>query len=169
MQWIDSSEMREIALEIEAELKKLGRLEADITRGRHELGRDPERADIHYSNLALKLHNFYTGCERIFRIIASELNHALPSSYDWHKRLLQRMCLEVEGTRPAVISEELHRELGDFAAFRHVVRNIYGYELDPQRIDRLLDKYPPTWERFRGEMTNFTAWMHQLAAEMEKH
>lgn len=167
MKWMEASEIEEIAIEIEAELKKLAQLEADIARGSDELRNDPDRADIHYSNLALKLHNFYTGCERIFRIIASELNHALPSSYDWHKRLLQRMSLEVAGRRPAVISEKLQRELEDFLAFRHVVRNIYGYELDPERMDRLLDKYPLTWETFRSEMARFIEWMRQLAAEME--
>jgi hypothetical protein len=168
MRWIQASEITEIALEITAELESLERLATNITHGRRELQRDPERAEIHYSNLALKLHNFYTGCERIFKIIGSELNHALPSNYDWHKRLLQRMSLEKEGQRPAVISEELHQELRDFLGFRHVVRNIYGYELDSERIDRLLDKYPPTWEKFKTELTNFIAWMRQLATALEE-
>lgn len=168
MKWIAPDEVGEVAVEIEAELEQLERLRADIDRGRRELRQDPDRADIHYSNLALKLHNFYTGCERIFRIIASELNHALPSSYDWHKRLLQRMALEVEEKRPAVISEDLRRDLEDFLAFRHVVRNIYGYELDPERMDRLLDKYPLMWEHFEEELQQFTAWLRELAAELEK-
>jgi len=161
-----TGEIEETALEIEAELEKLERLAADIARGERELRQDPERADIHYSNLALKLHNFYTGCERIFRIIASELNHALPSSYDWHKRLLQRMTLEVPGKRPPVISEDLQRALGDFLAFRHVVRNIYGYELDPERLDRLLDKYPETWRQFQNEIRQFIGWLRHLSAEV---
>lgn len=168
MRWVEASEVEDLAIEIEAELKKLERLAEDIAYGRDELRRDPGRADIHYSNLALKLHNFYSGCERIFRIIASELNHALPSDYDWHKRLLQRMSLEMQGKRPAVISETLHRELGDFLAFRHVVRNIYGYELAPERVDRLLDKYPATWEKFKHEMAHFVAWLRRLASEMRQ-
>lgn len=167
MKWIEASEIEEVAAEIEEELRKLSRLEADIGRGRDELRNDPARADIHYGNLALKLHNFYTGCERIFRIIASELNSALPSNYDWHKRLLQRMSLEMGGRRPAVISQELRCALEEFLAFRHVVRSIYGYELDPERMNRLLDKYPSAWERFRREMGHFVRWIRQVADELE--
>lgn len=167
MKWIEASEIEEVAAEIEEELRKLSRLEADIARGREELRDDPARADIHYSNLALKLHNFYTGCERIFRIIASELNSALPSSYDWHKRLLQRMSLELGGKRPAVISQELRGALEEFLAFRHVVRTLYGYELDPERMDPLLDKYPLVWERFQGELRRFIQWIRRVADEME--
>jgi hypothetical protein len=45
---------------------------------------------------ALRLHNFYTGCERIFRLIAAEVNGGVPKDLDWHKRLLTQVGLEIE-------------------------------------------------------------------------
>lgn len=44
---------------------------------------------------ALRLHNFYTGCERIFKYITSEVNGALPDTWDWHRRLLHQMTLSL--------------------------------------------------------------------------
>lgn len=108
-------------------------LEAEIQYVQAEIQRDPQHAALFYENLALKLHNFYTGCERIFRLIASELNGALPSGHDWHKRLLDRMRSEREG-RPAVLASETAQLLEKYLAFRHIVRNIYGFELDPQEV-----------------------------------
>ena len=44
-----------------------------------------------FARRGLKLHNFYTGCERIFQMVISKLNGAPPSGFDWHRRLLDRM------------------------------------------------------------------------------
>ena len=111
-----------------------------IERVQLELDSYPERADLLYENFALKLHNFYTGCERVFQLIANDLNGGMPSGSDWHRRLLDRMKTEREG-RPAVVSSALALRLQEFLGFRHVVRSLYGYELDPQRIQKLVESY----------------------------
>lgn len=167
MRRISAEELRELAGDIEIEVGRLRRLEGEIQRVQTEIQRDPNRADLFYENLAFKLHNFYTGCERIFRIIASELNGALPSDYDWHKRLLERMSLEREG-RPAVLAAETARQLEEYLAFRHVVRNLYGYELDPERIERLLRHYHPVWQRVEADIQRFASWLRALALQLEK-
>jgi len=130
MQQMSSAEIRELAGDIELELQRLAHLETEIAQVRSEIQRDPDRAKLFYENLALKLHNFYTGCERIFRLVASELNGAVPSGYDWHKRLLDRMSVERNG-RPVIVTRGTARRLEEYLAFRHVVRNVYGFELDP--------------------------------------
>ena len=79
MKRLTSAELNEIALDIEVELGQLARLRADIEKVNQLMAASPELADILYENQALKLHNFYTGCERIFQIVASELNGALPT------------------------------------------------------------------------------------------
>lgn len=137
MREVSSSEIRELATDIETELRRLTRLEASIQQVKSEIERDPARATLFYENLALKLHNFYTGCERIFRIVASELDGALPSGYDWHQRLLDRVSLGRQG-RPALVTSETVRRLREYLAFRHIVRNIYGFELEPSRVKQLV-------------------------------
>ena len=78
MTQISASQLREIALDIENELARLSQLEAQIKTVEAEINNNPNLANIFYESLALKLHNFYTGCERIFQIVASELNGGLP-------------------------------------------------------------------------------------------
>jgi len=153
-------------LDIEDELKRLASLEAEVQYVQAEIQRDPQHRALFYENLALKLHNFYTGCERIFRLVASELNGALPSGYDWHRRLLDRMCSEREG-RPAVLTSETAQHLEKYLAFRHVVRNIYGFELDPEQVERLVAGYPLVWGLFESDMRRFVNWLGTLAEQLE--
>jgi len=166
MREASSSEIRELATDIEIELGRLSRLEGGIQQVRLEIQRDPARAALFYENLALKLHHFYTGCERVFRLIASELNGALPSGYDWHKRLLDRMSVAREG-RPAVLTAETTRRLEEYLAFRHVVRNIYGFELDPKRVEQLVTNYPAVWHSFEAQVGAFVKWLCELADRLE--
>jgi hypothetical protein len=162
MREISSDALREMADDIKVELDRLERLDKGIARIQEEINNDPDRAELFYENLALKLHNFYTGCERIFQIIASELNGALPSGYDWHKRLLNRMSSAREG-RPAILSVASARRLDEFLAFRHVVRNIYGFELNPHRIEALLNKYPSVYHEVETQVRDFIKWLLALA------
>ena len=105
MQQISVNQMQELAADIALELERLRHLEGQIQRVMVEIQNDPTRADLFYESLALKLHNFYTGCERIFRLVATDLNGGLPGGQDWHRRLLERMSTERDG-RPAVIRRE---------------------------------------------------------------
>ena len=73
-----ASELRELAADLESELAKLQRLQQDFLMVRDEIARDPAHAHLFYENLALKLHNFYTGCERVLQMVATEMNGALP-------------------------------------------------------------------------------------------
>lgn len=165
MKHLTPSELKEIALDIEVELGQLARLQTEIDRVNQLITASPELTDILYENQALKLHNFYTGCERIFQIVASELNGALPTGYDWHKRLLERMALPHD-SRPALISTDTARRLEKYLAFRHVVRNIYGYELETGRIAQLVAEQETVWRQFEAEVLTFVAWLRAIAAQL---
>lgn len=166
MRQISTTELREIATDIENEMIRLSRLEEQINLVQIEIGKNPNLSNIFYESLALKLHNFYTGCERIFQIVASELNGGLPSSYDWHRRLLNRMAT-VQDKRPAILSQQTAKILEEYLAFRHVVRNIYGFELEPQRLENLVKTYPLVWQKFQHEIQEFLQWLKTLADNLE--
>ncbi len=114
---------------------------------------------------ALRLHNFYTGCERIFKLIASEVNGSVSHELDWHKRLLTQVALEIDGIRPAVISSRTRKEFEELLRFRHVVRNIYGFELDADRIDYLIDLTADIFPRFTNEIEKFMAFLKAIYNE----
>ena len=101
------------------------------------------------------LHDFYNACERLFELIAREVNGGLPSSGLWHKKLLYQMTLLIKGVRPAVISKKLAAELDEFLAFRHLFRNIYGFELEGGRLDELAAKLEKTAKLFIKEILAF--------------
>ena len=167
MKQIPADALRGLALDINAELERLRRLAGDVAKLRGELALDPARATLYHENLALKLHNFYTSCERIFHLIASELNGAAPAGFDSHKRLLERMAVAWEG-RPALLAAGTLHDLREYLAFRHVVRNIYGYELDPERIERLVARYPQVWHQVESDVVKFTAWLQLLATRLDE-
>ncbi len=166
MRKVRSAEIRAVAADVLAELAKMQPLAAQIQRVQTELDAHPERADLLYENFALKLHNFYTGCERIFQIVATELNGGVPSGRDWHRRLLDRMKAARED-RPAVISTAMAVKLQNYLGFRHVVRSLYGYELDPERIAELVSHYPEVWGQFEQEIQVFVAWLRELADRLD--
>lgn len=101
------------------------------------------------------LHDFYNACERIFETIAREINGGVPLSGQWHKKLLYQMTLSIKEIRPAVISAKLAARLDEFLAFRHLFRNIYGFELEGERLTQLADKFPKTVELFKTEIAEF--------------
>jgi hypothetical protein len=166
MRKVRAAEISALAEDISAELVKI-RSESQIRRVQTELEKDPARADLLNENFALKLHNFYTGCERVFQLVATELNGGLPSGSDWHRRLLNRMQAERQG-RPAVISGGMAVKLQEYLGFRHVVRSLYGYELDPDRIAKLVNLYPEVWHQFEQEIEIFIQWLEALATNLEQ-
>jgi hypothetical protein len=72
-----------------------------------------------------------------------------------------------QAERPAVLTSETAKQLEEYLAFRHVVRNIYGFELDPRRLDNLLASYDQTWLAIERDMRQFLDWLNQLTERLE--
>ena len=149
-----------LVAEIEAELVKLEALGRKLSAQSGTLS-----CDDAVESAALRLHNLYTGCERIFRRVAGDVNGTFPESEDWHKRLLSQMALDVEEYRPAVISAETCTDLAELLGFRHVVRNVYGFELKPARVEQLIALAVSVLPRFTGEVRGFLGFLRRLYRE----
>ena len=158
--------LRELAGDLELELAKLGKLCSQVQKLQQNIREAPRYAESFYESLALKFHNFYTGCERIFSLISIELNGGVPKSADWHRRLLSRMAVD-RADRKAVITSETEKQLQEFLSFRHVVRNIYGFELDVEKLDQLLVRYPSAWNLLERDIQGFIAWLKELSVYLE--
>lgn len=148
--------------EIKDELSLLDILVTDIIHTAERIPKSKPGKSIYEESIALKLHNFYTGYERIFQKIADDINGGVPRSLGWHKRLLKSMSLEIENIRPPLISKDTARLLEEYLAFRHVVRNIYGFEIDSERLQRLIDKIRGTHERLKKEINSFNRFLKKL-------
>lgn len=99
--------------------------------------------------------DFYTGVEKVLKLIVEEINGSVPKGEGWHKRLLHTMTLEINKIRPVVISNELYLDLLKFLGFRHVVRQAYGFQLDEKKIKELEKIFIKTWKRFSYEIKKF--------------
>jgi len=111
------------------------------------------------------LHDFYTGCERIFLHIAKDIDRDVPQGEHWHIKLLKRMTRERGEARPEVISEDLARALRPYLGFRYVFRNIYGHALRPDRLCPLIERFECSLDRFQDEITRFVAFLKQVLHE----
>ena len=150
----NKEEIPVLVAEIKDELSKLDILSQKLSSQVNRTNKE-EIAE----SAALRLHNFYTGCERIFKLIVSEVNGGVPHELDWHKRLLTQVSLEIEDIRPAVISHKTRKDLEELLRFRHIVRNIYGFELKPERIETLIALTVSLFPRFTKEIENFMAFL----------
>jgi len=144
------NEIPVLVAEIKDEVLKLEILVQKLLSQKNRTGEE-EVAE----SAALRLHNFYTGCERIFKLIASEVNGGVSHELDWHKRLLTQVALEIDSVRPAVISLQTRKDLEELLRFRHVVRNIYGFELEAKRIEDLINLATGVHRRFVKEIETF--------------
>jgi len=99
--------------------------------------------DLDYlDGVALNLHGFYMGVEGVFTRIARDLDQTVPDDPQWHITLLTQMATPVGEIRPPVIRGETRRCLDKFRGFRHVVRNVYTFNLAPSKIDELVQDLP---------------------------
>jgi hypothetical protein len=77
--------------------------------------------DDFLDGVALNLHGFYAGVEKIFEDIARTLEKNIPDGSGWHQDLLLQMAAEISPIRPPVISEKTRDCLDEYRGFRHVV------------------------------------------------
>lgn len=141
--------------DIEDELAKLESLARVFATAREKLDQPPNEVSVYDRGaIGYLLHNFYNGCENMFRRIAAFFENDIGSD-TWHADLLRRMKLNVEGYRPAVIDEELYRRLQDFRGFRHVFRNAYTFELDWERERLVALRFETTLRMLREQVLAF--------------
>ena len=156
---MDKNLLRSIVAEIERELENLNELRKELKEINFQ------ESMIMRRSTGSILHDFYNGAERIFKKIAVDINGGYEDSEKWHKALLFKMTIPVKGLRPAVLSEELAAEMDEYLAFRHLFRNIYGFELKGERIGYLAKKFDPVAKKFIREIKVFLGY---LKTELKK-
>ena len=111
--------------------------------------------------LGSMLQDFYTFFENIAKTVASRIDKSVPAGEDWHREILNQMTLPVVGIRPAVFSKESGSLLEPYRGFRHVFRNVYGFQLDPGRVAELVQRLPAVVSRVGGDLDKFVSEMRR--------
>lgn len=152
-------ELAELAERIRQELGEISRVVTRTSEGWERARRSND--DYYLDSVALNLHGFYMGIERLFTQIAEVVEGDLPHGESWHQLLLRRMMTEVPMIRPAVISKETGAKLDDYRGFRHVVRNVYAYKFDPDKLETLVRSVPDLFAQLKAELLAFAAFLEQ--------
>ena len=147
--------VKRIRLELDEIQRVLDRIKEGWERSRRS------NDDYYLDGIALNLHGFYSGFERIFTHIAETIDGELPRGEDWHRLLLRQMQADVPGIRPAVISVEVGNFLDELRKFRHVVRNVYTHNFDPVKLGKLVNSASELFTQAKAELLAFAAFLEQ--------
>jgi hypothetical protein len=147
---------------IHQELSDLERVVARAERAVEAARQRPKDQDLYIDSAALNLHDFYTGLERIFQQIGATVDGEIPAGSGWHQQLLQQMERDLPDLRPPVLSAKSVAMLDEFLRFRHVLRNIYAFQFDPERVTRLVLQARSAWVEIKKELLAFASFLEQI-------
>ena len=148
---------------VEEELSEIKQLVEKINKGWKYAQKTKE--SFYLDSVALNLHGFYSALEKIFELIAKEIDGIIPEGNSWHQDLLIQMKTEFKKVRPAVISRDTFNKLDEYRGFRHVVRNVYTFNLSPSRIEPLVEGIDLIFIQIKEEITRFLSFIEELMAE----
>ena len=152
--------LEHLAIRIRNELSEL---EHTIKRAQEGLALSKQTDDDHYlDGVALNLHSFYSGIERIFELVATHVDGTRPEGKNWHQILLKQMAEDIFEIRPAVISGPTRKGLEEYRGFRHVVRNVYAYKFDSARIEKLVERVSPLFSQLQAELLAFADFLEMV-------
>ena len=153
--------LKKIADRIRSEIMEIDLLIGRAERAwQHGLNSEDE---YYLDSVALNLHGFYSGIERIFEIIATNIDANKPVGENWHRVILNQMADEIPSVRPAVISADIYVQLNEFRGFRHIVRNVYTFKFDPNKIKKLVNQTPSLFLDIKQELLAFADFLEDSA------
>ncbi len=138
---------RTLAQRIRMEIDEIERTQAAVLRHWQAVRVVSTDQDAYLNSVALDLHGWYSGIERVFELIAVEIDGGALGGEAWHTELLRQMTLDLPETRPPVIQRDTAVQLDEYRKFRHRIRNIYATNLEPARMQPLVIGLPDLWSR----------------------
>ncbi|MDX2242192.1 MAG: hypothetical protein NW224_16020 [Leptolyngbyaceae cyanobacterium bins.302] len=155
-----SQESATLAIRIRAELVDIASV---VERTQRLLAKAiQQKDDDYYDGVALNLHSFYTASERILEDIAREVDGAVPSGPEWHRDLLAQLSVEFPGVRPIVLQRSSRNCLNEYRGLRHVIRNVYTFNLKPSRLQELVSMLPSCHDALVKDLEAFCSFLEAL-------
>lgn len=154
-----------LAGRIRKELDDLERLVSRANRAMNTAQKNPQDTDLYVDSASLNLHDVYSGFERIFKQIAATVDGNMPASAEWHRELLEQMGLDLPKVRPPVLTAGSIQRLDQYLRFRHVVRNVYTFSFDPERIGRLVRELEMVFDQIRQELLVFADFLDKVGTQ----
>ncbi|MBX3746979.1 MAG: antitoxin [Verrucomicrobiae bacterium] len=140
------------------DIESIGRLSEELRTSVAALKADP-REFRNCAAAAYLLHNLYNALENSFEQVSRTFENHVVDRGRWHRELLDKMFLPIDGWRPAVLPEG-HRGLAnDLRGFRHIFRHSYDFTLDPGRVIQLAERWLGDVRAFEEALERFCEFL----------
>lgn len=127
--------LRVLVGELEKDMRTLKALVAENGRAEARI-QSGARDSLDYAALAYTIHNIYCLLENYFLRVAKTFENHIDQD-SWHRDLVSRMAIEVEGIRPALLDDATALRIDELRGFRHIFRNVYQTELKSEKVMEL--------------------------------
>jgi hypothetical protein len=112
------------------------------------------------------LHSLYNAFEAYFLRVAKFFENNIDQQA-WHRDLLDRMALEIPGTRAALITDPAIAErIDELRRFRHFFRNLYKARLSAAKLRIVCEAANGIAEAFRPMHKAFGSWLASVAESL---
>ena len=109
------------------------------------------------------LHSLFNAFDAYFFRVAKFFENNIDQQA-WHRDLLDRMTLEIPGTRAALITDpELAERIDELRRFRHFFRNLYKASLSAAKIKIVYEAARGISEAFFPMHRAFCSWLVSVA------
>ena len=152
-----NTQIQTLKADIKADLKAIAEIYATLKRYPLEPSTDEELIVIAYH-----LHNLYCAFESIFQRIAEVFGNQIPERAGWHAELLRRMTLDIEGSRPRLLSDEAYDCLDELRRFRYLFRSAYRLHLDAERLILVRTKAHTLQKVYLTDIERFLTFLDSL-------
>lgn len=125
-----------------------------------------DRDEFAYAALGYTLHNLYNAFEGYFFRVAKFFENNV-TDLTWHKALLERMTLHIEGIRPALLDQTISLRIEELLKFRHVYRNIYKSPLVPAKVEFANQAAVNLAADFKAHHELFLGFLQNLIKELD--
>lgn len=163
---MNSERVRTLKAELLADRELLDELEGKYRLIHAKLAAiTPDEFD--YVGLAYTMVNLYNLMENYFLRIAKCFENNI-DKLNWHKDLIRRMALEIDGVRPALLTMKDVPLIDELRAFRHVFRHIYQSELDLEKVMIVDSRAPKAVVAFKAAHDKFIENLDRLISLLEE-
>ena len=137
--------MADLGARIQAEEENIARALAQLPLPT----RLAELSELELAGTAAFLHNFYGGIENILKQVLSDRGIVLPDGPSWHRDLLRL------AEQKSILAADTARTLLPFLGFRHFFSHAYALDLEPERMESLVQSAGEVFGFVRRDVRRF--------------
>ena len=158
----NKKEVLRFKAEIMEELENISRIANIIKKRKKDIRKERLDTDVYLDSIIHNIENFYMGIEEILKRIAVFTDEGIPEGPGWHISLIKGMAKDIPGVRPSVIREETRILLDEYRKFRHLVRNIYTFNIIPQKVMKLAQGITKAFDMLQRDIKNILITLEKI-------